>query len=390
MFPFAEKIKTNKKLAISIAVLLVLVLGIAGYFFWNKAALQKTEYVIPGVPYSGIYNHKGNLAEINPTVPSPVISIGEYWSQGKSDPNKLNGFFRAQKGSYTSAQKIKQFFDQTGGYDAKVERLEIKDLKKYINPETRTPLLLFLPVSSDQPTEVTFYPATLLIGIKEAESKLVFHDYWFGNNYEMTFDEFNKRWEKMRPDMRNLYLVVQPSNLKDKLNEMKNKTFSPYPGRTLTMQKTEQIFKDYSIAIAANWVNSDVVAKQYFLKTQNDPNFEEFFPPLFKVLLWGDLGNAYAKAGDFDNALNYANKAIEADHGMDDPSGDWPGYEHPGKSSMFVGVISDPYRNLGNIYWRQGNLQMAQESYQKAIAISPNDSEAAASLQEVQSKLQKK
>lgn len=390
MIPFAEKIKTNKKIVIPIAVLLILVLGIAGYFIWHKAGFQKTDYVIPGVPYSGIYNHKGNLAEINPIVPAPVLSIAEYWNPGKVDSGKFNDFFRAQKGTITNAQRIKQFFDEIGGYDAKAEHLEIRDLKKYINPETRTPLLLFLPVSSDQPAEVTFYPATLLIGIKETEGKLVFHDYWLGNNYEMTFDEFNKRWKKMRPDMRNLYLAIQPSNLKDKLKEIQGKASSSYPGRTLTMQKTEQIFKDFSTAIAANWVNSDAIAKQYFLKTQNNPNFEEFFPPIFKVLLWGDLGFAYAKEGDFDNALNYANKAIEADHDMDSPSGDWQGYEHPGKNPEFAGVISDPYRNLGNIYWRQGNLQKAQENYQKAIEIAQNDFEARASFQEVQNELQKK
>ena len=47
---------------------------------------------------------------------------------------------------------------------------------------------------------MTYHPATLLIGIEDSQKKVVLQDYWFGNNYEVSFDDFNKLWEEMRPD----------------------------------------------------------------------------------------------------------------------------------------------------------------------------------------------
>ncbi|MCH7832353.1 MAG: hypothetical protein IIC55_05720 [Proteobacteria bacterium] len=52
-----------------------------------------------------------------------------------------------------------------------------------INSEVKTPLVLFLALSANQPIEPPYYyPATVLIGIDEPEQKLIFSSYWLGNN----------------------------------------------------------------------------------------------------------------------------------------------------------------------------------------------------------------
>lgn len=70
-----------------------------------------------------------------------------------------------------------------------------------------------------------------------------------------------------------------------------------------------------------------------------------------------ELGNAYAKNGQWDRAAPAYQKAIELD----------PNYQAA-------------YANLGVVYYQQGRFNLAASQYEKALELNPNDTEVAYNL----------
>ena len=233
-----EKIK-EKKSSIVLVVVVMLLLIAAGLFFklngLNKANIygknsditMDSDYIIPNVPYYGIHNNlKGHFGN---TVNS-AFSIATYWNPGLIESLETGG----------KVIDIKNINDAEAvfvkaGFVVQTLKLSLTDLKKYINPEVRTPLLLFLPLDAKQPDEVMDYAATVLIGINEKEQKLTFHDFWLGNNYEMSYDKFNQLENRLPVEQRNSYTLIQPNNLDEKLKEISQRKIVAYPARTEVM-----------------------------------------------------------------------------------------------------------------------------------------------------------
>lgn len=359
----------------AIALILVLIL-IAGYsYLRNKNIIQSgksTDYVIPNVPYVGIFNHKDAYSHVSDITPGGVVSVLEYWNPGKNNLSEVGQSFDHPENQFFGLFQAKDFFEKRGGYTAEEKHLEISDLKKYINPDVRTPLLLLLSIDKEQPLNVQYYPFALLIGIKESQQKMVFHSTWFGNNFELTLDEFNELEERMRPDMRNNYLIVQPEDFQNKLDEVKNRTEAPYASRTEIMNKAQNMFKNFALGRGAFRVGLDDLAMDYYTKVKNDPNFNGYFPPYYKARTFQEIARVYFQKKDFDNALAHINQTIDLNHDLDKPFKDWPGYEFRMNKADVVDRYSFPYKFLGDIYVEKKEYSKAVDSYKKTLDISPS------------------
>lgn len=375
-----------------LSAVLILCLGVlVWYLFTQPSGNSFQDYTIPGVPYIGIYNHSGELSNLSGDTASAVASILEYWNPEKNNLVGINQAIMSRTGILIGENTVMNLIrNDYGNYKVEKVKIEINEIKKYINPKIKTPLFLFLPIDKDQPLIITYYPATVLIGIKESEQKLVFHNYWLGNNYEVTYDDFNKLQERMRPDERNFYLVIQPKNLKEKIREINQRTTSSYPERTSIMKEAEAMFKNYAIERGANILSLNEVAIDYSLKVINDSNFEFYFPPYSKVRVLYELGELLLKQKDYPNALNYTNKAIELNQDLDKPFKDWPGYEIRSNKPDIIDRISGPYRVLGDIYKGLEDFSKSKEAYEKALEINPFNSGAVRNLQLVELELAKK
>ncbi|HLM84117.1 MAG TPA: hypothetical protein VK254_02835 [Candidatus Bathyarchaeia archaeon] len=386
-----EKPKIWQK--VSFFALIAGVIAIGLYFsichFRNE---RKIDYVIPGVPYIGSFNHVGDFSQLDTLTSETVAALEIYWYPGEKNNADISLFFNkiSSEKPLFGAKDVSDYFVQAGKYSAKIEHLQLDALKKYINPDARTPLLVFLALDADQPIENIYSPTALVIGIKESEQKLVLHDPWAGNNFEISFDEFNKRMERMRPEWRNNYIVVQPTDFKNKLKEMKSRSFAPYPARTQTMEKTLDMFRNYALGWGADQAGQFDSAIGYFQKAKNDPRYEEYFPPAFKVYLTAYLAEAYSRKKDLDNATKYAAESISLDHDLDKPFKDWPGYELRSNAAEHFGEITIPYRVQGDIYLAMKNFQKAKESYARALVIRPGNPLAKRGLAEVETALNKK
>jgi hypothetical protein len=377
----------NKKTKRNILLLLVAVVLASGIIFFgvkmfqvSKENQKQADYIIQGVPYIGLYNNVGNYSftYVLGDVSKTMASILEYWNPGRNNLTEVGScLYDLKLGRFVNFTDVQNCISKFGEYKFETLHLHTDELKKYVNSGTKTPLLFFLPVSIDQPLEVAYAPPTLLIGVEDSQKKVILHSFWFGNNYEMSFDDFDKLWERMRPEGRNNYLAVQPKNLQNKLKEINSRKIVAYPARTSIMIQAHSMFQNFALGWGAQQKGLNDMAQNYYSDILNDPKFDAYFPPYFKVNLFTKLAEVYFVQDNIDQALISANRAVELNHDLDKPFKDWPGCELVvSNKADRLGESSDAYRILGDVYQKQKNYQSAMDNYQKSLEINTRNLDA--------------
>jgi tetratricopeptide (TPR) repeat protein len=364
----------KRKLLVFTVLFFAVLLGVA--LFWFSAnkkgqtmAGQKADYIISGVPYFGVHNHTGNNRYISGDSASAMLSILEYWNPGKNNYLEASRGIRGDRATVTG-DSIKKYFDQSG-YTVKTIYLKNNELKNYINSNLRTPLFAFLSSDKDQSEDNVYHPAIVVIGVKESEGKVIVHDFWLGNNYDISFAEMDQRWSRMRQDERYEYIVAQPQDLKEKLAEIGTRKIEAYPQRTTTMNQNAEMLKNYALGTGESISGNNSKAIDYFLKIEKNPQFEEKLPRYFMAATYTGLATAYLRTKDTESASTYVQKAIDVNHDLDKSFGDWIGYEYS-YSKDIVGQSVTPWIVLGDIEIEKKDYQKAKESYEKAGTIAPN------------------
>ena len=183
-------------------MLLFVVVGIGMWWFFRKV-----DFVISNVPYITIYNHTGDNAYIVTSPGAVLTSILEYYGATLSvaDYQKMNvQFFNSEDPAMMYTQDDIVTYAKQLGYEASFETFSsLKDLKKYINPKTKVPLIFSHSLIIGQNPLVRQAPKGVLIGVLEKENAVVVHDYYWGYNKKVDWADFQK--------MAGLsYLVIHP------------------------------------------------------------------------------------------------------------------------------------------------------------------------------------
>jgi len=388
----SESKKSFRWIAIAILAVVALVAAVGIFLkIWNNNRILfsfgQSDYVISGVPYIGIYNHTGKFNQFSGDKDSAIASVLEYWQPGENDLGNIRAVLAKKE---IKPLDMANFVNGISGMKAELKILKLEELGNYISPQARTPLVAFFAVDENQPAENHYYPSRVLIGVKEIEQKLVFHDFWLGNNFEISFDEYGKLLAKTPPVLRNKYLAIQPVDLVNKLSEIKKRQFSSYPARTEIMNGAKQMFKNYALAWSPYQDGQYDLAESYYTKVINDPNFEKFFPPEYKVRVYAQLAEMQLGKKDLENAMVNVQKSIAMNHDLDKPFRDWPGYELSNNAPGHFSENSISYRVQGDIYLATGDFEKAKESYQKALVIKPNNPLAKAGLAAAEGTISKK
>jgi len=368
-------VKRNRFIKLIIGLLLITIFFVGSVLFWLNRE-KKINYTIPGVPYYNIWDHRGEAAYFTGETAAAIFSVLDYWNPGITKPVETDKFFKIERRATNSvgAEDVNNYIDLIAKdqYVIKSVVLEKNEIKQYINPEAKTPLLVYLPISEEQPIELSYYPVVVVIGVNEFEGKITVHDFWLGNNREISFDELSKLWERKKPEQRNEYFVIQPKNLKEALAVINTRKIELYPTRTALMSKNEAMIKNYVLGIAAQDMLNYDLANSFFSKIEGDLGFQNDFIPVLRVQILARLAAIRLQNKDMAGALNYVNKAIDLNQNIDKPMDNgWLGYEHIRLDMANQGKSSDPYRVLGNIYKAMEENDKAIEAYKKALEIDP-------------------
>lgn len=382
--PTSSRIISRRTFAVVSSILFLVLVGmLAAYFLLNRGVVvvEPHVYTIPGVPYVGLHSHVGENALMTDDVDAATFALLEYWGLGDYDMATVveRVDSTGPDSEFFSRFRITEVFDSFDGHAAYQERISLERLPIYVNAEVRTPLLTLLPITTDQPSEVRYRPATLLIGIDEKREVLTFHSYWFGSQYELSFDEFEARQEQMPESERNRYIVFQPEEFLTVQKRLQETSPEPYQARPEVVDAIQGAMELHALATGALLEGDTIRERQYYSQLFEHEEFD-VLPSFFKVYALTEAADLAVREGDITIAEQYLEVAMVLNEGFDQPIGDWPGYEIRNNGSDVIDNISAPYRILGDVRRLQGEDEEARGLYQQALAIMPANSLAKAGL----------
>ena len=350
----------NKRNIILITLLLLILLGGGVYYF---LFFTKVNYLIPGVPYYGFYNLFFQAAN-TPNVAS-LMSILGYWGDERYSNYDLQKYLA--RSSATATPPTMLSFFKTAGYETYQWNSpqntggEIKEIKKFINPKQKIPVIVFQKHFTGGILDV--WPR-VVIGIFDDEKKVIVYDHFLGNNYEISEQDFENMF---LPNVRTILAVWPSEELKKSL---KNPDYSvSYPQRLEAMDKLGPV-------LALQWADIVFYSRQLdFKKTGdlyeelvNNQNFD-YFPKAFQVSILSSFAYNYVRLGQLDDAISLIKQRvlpINENLSSDIPKG-W-----------FIPALDKfayPHFVLSLAYLKKGEKTLAIASYKEMKLISASNSE---------------
>lgn len=386
----------KKKLQGLFAVVLVIavLLVLAFYFLLQQKSPGIKDYVIEGVPYYGIFNHKGDASYLNNEVDASIASILAYWN-----PDEANNFADlatalsvdwavlentgADRNTYTlddigySLADLATFVENWGPYTAAIVDIPLTQLGNFINPGDKIPLYTNILLSPDP--ELDYASPAVLVGVRGSDETLIFHNYWLGTYVEISFDDFASQTQQDTEDIIYPFLAIQLNEAATIDSESDYQQIQT-PVRTGLMNRLSDLMETYAYAAQGFRYQDHEFSIEQFELLVNDPRFESEFPPYLKVSALTLLAYEYIQTGDYESARPYAEAAVEMNADLDKQEGEWPGIDIITNAESHTGEIATTHEILGDIHMAEERSDDAIVQYEKALTIMPNDPELRAKL----------
>lgn len=350
--------------------ILIIGAGLIYYFYFLNA-----NYLIPGVPYYGFYNH---FFDADSAIVTSTAEILAYWGDNRFNTKFLAGyFFSSPEGNVATATPsliystldIQKFFKDNGyetyRWASPEAGGEIKEIKIFVNLFKKIPVIVYQKYSTD-PERVS-KGFRVVIGVSDKEKKITVHDHYFGNNYEISYEDF----EKMFTDTDRAILAVWP--FKELLSVIGRPNYKlQYPQRLGIMDKMgEYLIKevDAFILYRQKEYENALRLQQEFVSGQK---FSDF-PPAYQVYFYSFLARLNLFLGDNNGAIELlTDKVLPINKDLSQPSGEWTGQINFLKNSGYAeDKMTAPFIILARAYFLKGDKKKALENYEKALKINP-------------------
>lgn len=349
----------NNKRNILIALLLLVLLGGSVYYF---LFFSKVNYLIPGVPYYGFYNLFFQAAD-TPNAAS-IMSILGYWGDERYSNSDLQKYL-AQISATATPPTMLSFF-QTAGYETYQWNSpqntggEIKEIKKFINPKQKIPVIIFQKHFTGGIPDV--WPR-VVIGIFDDEKKVVVHDHFLGNNYEISYQDFENMF---LPNVRAILAVWPSDKIKGIVKGPNSQT--SYPPRLEAMDKLGPVLAlTWADAVFYSWQSDFKKAGNLLFELVNNQNFN-YFPKAFRVAILSRLASDYISAGQLDDAINLIKqRVLPINQNLSEATEGW--FVQP------IDKFASPYSVLSLAYLKKGEKTLASVSYKEMKLIDASNGE---------------
>lgn len=191
----------KNKIVILIIIVFVFLVGGGGYFYYSR--ILAVNYLISGVPYNGVYNlyfREANTSEI-----SSVLDILDYWGDKRFSISDLRREFLYSESATSTVfspppsvniSEIQNFFIRNGyktsGWLSVEASNVIKEIKQFVNSEKKVPVIILTIRTLDEKNNISLVNFQVVIGIFDNSQKVIVHDHYYGNNYEISYTDFTK------------------------------------------------------------------------------------------------------------------------------------------------------------------------------------------------------
>lgn len=352
-----EDNRERTRIAIAVLGLVAATLFVVWYFYQYRQ-----DVLIRGVPYNG--NFAGTIISTAPQ--SVAAMITRYWGDERVSLGDIRyrifrfGTPHSNVKSTIYLSDYAAFFKEQG-YEASIKRFKnTREFRSYLR--RGVPLILALKLPSET---YAIIDHSVLIGHLPSKSVFVFHSNLLGNNYEMTFKDFEASWAGRENDK--VFLAVRPSSAIRSVIRGPDPAI-PYPHRLGIMDSKPLRELRFKIRYADELSFQENTARLWE-EIVNAPAFADV-RPMGKVNIYMRLAQEYAAGTDPLRAIDTAIRfALPLNHDLEKAYGEWPMIQG-GKAGFEWDV---PWKLLGDFYFQAGNLRLAKESYLKAAALAPEN-----------------
>ena len=365
---------SNRRVRLLLAAVAIFILAVGAIWYWQQ---RPVNYLIPGVPYHGYYNHFFD-AFASP-VTSTAMILG-YYGDSRFSLKELmdeqyfrrgSGFFRYGKfdlgdlGSFLKERGYEVWF-------ADPRKSVLGEIKKFVNPKRNVPVVVVLRSSGSPEAQASDF--VLVIGIFDKNRKVVLHDFLYGNNYEVAYDDFTQR------AVPSAILAAWPSE--ELAPQLKGPdTAYAYPPRLKAMDIVGPLLAKRAEANQQAATGDTNSANGLYEEIITDPRFQKLHPAA-QVIIHQELAALMLAQGLPDAAIAVlTERAIPLSHDYDQSYDGWSIDIRSAYPSLTRAASAWPFVQLGEAYAMKGDLKRAQEELAKALQLHPGY------LQEVQNAL---
>lgn len=362
----------RKTLAVTAGVLIAV--SFAAVYFENS-----DERALSGVPYHGFYD---NFYLADSSAVNAVLMLLEYWERRSFSANEVQDSLWRIGPQALTIQKINIFF-QRRGYQTEILRAPflpdiIGKISKFLNTPNGIPLIVYQYHAPKISPELRSY--RLIIGASGKEKNMIVHDYYYGNHYKISYEDFlsNLRMEDAA------ILAVWPSGEsapEDIRTRRTPKSGVPYA------EEIGNFMSRWSALMQQSSEDPEITAEKIVAMYQS-PVFL-YLPPAYRISLWDYAADLLMISGDYRGAINLLEtKALPLNQNLDDPFGAWEGHiralRHWIPNLMTTNELSRPYVLLGLAYAKTGDQISARTHFNRALRIHPNHLDVLAALAAIQ------
>jgi tetratricopeptide (TPR) repeat protein len=339
--------------------------------------LYPMDYVIPDIPYFGHYS-----SDPGPFVTSAGAVLGildaYWWNANLESLEKVNQQFSDMTYRYDLEYLSRYINKRFGAPMARTVNIKnVKEMRRFLNPEQRTPLVIAQKLVSDQGYEgkTTFF--RLVIGVIDSQRKVIVHDYYFGDSYEISYQDFEKMWDGV-PDAWRV-LVARPDDFQSALAQLEGKRIYPALNAgsrkaiELTRGPKREMLKNFELALEHLYANRHSQAIAVLQKIIDDPN-AHLMSTNGKRFVYLDLAISHYLLKDYASAEAAAIEAVELNKQLAAEKEDLGDIGFPRAADIII--IPDPWIWLGAIYEARGKNDLARKAYQDALLVDPLDERA--------------
>jgi len=360
----------------SVALVGVVTTIILWAIFSPSKALPK-EHLIPDVTYHGQY--LGTI--LSNQEPNAVRIILDYWNDQRFDDNYLATLFEPTTVEgllRLSIESVAQFFTEQG-YVATVSPIaSASDLKYYI--ANNIPVYVNQKLVSVSPINIA--SSRVYIGYSDIRQVFIVHDNNFGNNYEISYEEY----ERLSAQGQQM-LIVHPLAYELKEDPSYESALgSSYPNRLGIMNDPGlrevqlllmevNLYKKEAKVDGVNRVSETIAALERIISHEA---FDRLHPAARMSISYNLSGFYMEERPDIERAITILTTVtlplIES-YDFSQPFGEW---DRKMDASVYEAPFwnATPWTRLGYLYIRNGNEEEARAAFEKALTYIPDYPEA--------------
>lgn len=338
--------------------------------------LPKT-HLIPNVTYYGQY--LGSI--LSNQEPVAIRTILSYWGNDNISDETLNQLFEVKQYDpkpELNLASIENFFT-TNNLKATAlyltDPLEIKSLIA-----NNVPVYVQQQLASNVSEEL--YSTRVYIGYSDVEEVFIVHDNNFGNNFQISYSEF----EKISDEFAAFIMVTPPNYSLSKTPNMPSAEYSDYPSRLGIMDDLE--LRDLQILIIqlghlkrraaldkVNLVDESVILLENIIE---HPAFEKLHPAARYSFSYNLAGSYLGEKPNYERAIEILETLtlpLQENFDFTQPFGEWDRKMDPSVYSRPFWTAA-PWAGLGFLYLKVNQPEKARSAFNKALELIPGYPEA--------------